>query len=76
VSYPTSLLLYEDDPAGSIFKFFFVVVTMALLAVSAYFWVSGDNSSGLAALIVELIIGLIFWVVTPRRHQVYGDHLL
>jgi hypothetical protein len=75
MSYPTSRLLYEDEPAGSIFKLLFVLVSLVLLAVSAYLWLSGDNSGGLSELVVAFVIGFVFWVVTPRRYQVYEDHL-
>jgi len=75
MSYPTNLLLYEDEPAGWIFKFFFVIVTLVLLAGSVYFGVSGDNASGLTMLVVALVIGLTFWIVSPRKYQVYEDHL-
>ena len=75
MSYPTNLLLYEDEPVGWIFKFFFVIVTLVLLAGSVYFWVSGDNSSGLTMLVVAFVIGLTFWIVSPRKYQVYEDHL-
>ena len=75
MSYPTNLLLYEDEPAGWIFKFFFVIVTLVLLAGSVYFLVSGNNASGLTMLVVAFVIGLTFWIVSPRKYQVYEDHL-
>jgi hypothetical protein len=75
MSYPTNLLLYEDEPAGWIFKFFFVIVTLVLLAGSVYFLVSGDNASGLTMLVVAFVIGLTFWIVSPRKYQVYEDPL-
>ena len=75
MSYPTNLLLYEDEPVGWIFKFVFVIVTLVLLAGSVYFGVSGDNASGLTMLVVALVIGLTFWIVSPRKYQVYEDHL-
>ncbi len=68
-------MLYEDEPAGWIFKFFFAIVTLLLLAGSVYFWVSGDNASGLTMLVVAFVIGLTFWIVSPRKYQVYEDHL-
>ena len=75
MSYPTNLLLYEDEPAGWIFKFFFMIVTLVLLAGSVYFWVSGDNANGLTMLVVAFVLGLAFWIVSPRKYQVYGDRL-
>ena len=75
MSYPLNLLLYEDEPAGWIFKFFFVIVTLVLLAGSVYFLVSGNNASGLTMLVVAFVIGLTFWIVSPRKYQVYEDHL-
>lgn len=68
-------MLYEDEPAGWIFKFFFVLITLVPLAVSVYFWVSSDNAGSLAMLIVAFVIGLAFWIVSPRKYQVYEDHL-
>ena len=53
MSYPTNILLYEDEPAGWIFKFFFVIVTLLILAGS----------------------GSTFWIVSPRKYQVYEDRL-
>jgi hypothetical protein len=75
MSYPTNLLLYEDEPAGWIFKFFFVIVTLVLLAGSVVFWVSGDNASGMTMLVVAFVIGLTFWIVSPRKYQVYEGRL-
>jgi len=75
MSYPTNLLLYEDEPVGWIFKFFFVIVTLVLLAGSVYFGVSGDNANGLTMLVVALVIGVTFWIVSPRKYRVYEDHL-
>jgi hypothetical protein len=75
MSYPTNRLLYEDEPAGWIFKFFFLIVTLVLLTGSIFFWVSGNNASGLTLLVVAFVIGLTFWIVSPRKYQVYEDHL-
>ena len=76
MSYPTNLVLYEDEPAGWIFKFLFVIVTLVLLAGSVYFWVLGNNTSGLTMLVAAFIIGLTFWIVSPRKYQVNRIHLL
>jgi len=75
MSYPRSLLLYQDEPTGSLLKLIVAIVSVALLAASAYLWSSGDNSGGLALLAEAFVIGFIFWVVLPRRYQVYEDHL-
>lgn len=76
MSYSKSLLLYEDEPAyGSLLKPIIVIVPVGLLAVSIYLWLSGENAGGLALLAESFFIGLIFWVVFPRRYQIYEDHL-
>jgi hypothetical protein len=46
-----------------------------LLAASIYVWLLGDGSGGLALLVETFIIGFIFWVIFPRKYQVYEDHL-
>jgi len=68
-------LLYQDEAAGLVLKLVFVIVPAALLVVSVYLWSSGESSAGLAMLLETFIIALIFWLVFPRKYQVYQDHL-
>lgn len=75
MSYLRSLLLYQDEPAGSLLKLIVAIVPAVFLAASAYLWSSDDNSGGLALLVEALVIGFIFWVAFPRRYQIYEDHL-
>lgn len=72
---PGSPLLYQDEAAGSVLKLVFVIVPAALLGVSVYLRLSGESSAGLAMLLETFIIALIFWLVFPRKYQVYQDHL-
>jgi hypothetical protein len=75
MSNTNSLLLYQDEPTRSLLKLIMLIVPAALLLVSIYLWSSGDSSGGLALLLEASFIGLIFWVVFPRKYQVYEDHL-
>jgi hypothetical protein len=70
-----SLLLYQDEPTGSLLKLIMVIVPAVLLLVSIYLLSSGESSGGLALLLEAFLIGLIFWIVFPRKYQVYEDHL-
>jgi lipoprotein signal peptidase len=40
-----------------------------------YSWYLGDISGSLAMLVGIVLIGLIFWIVFPRKYQVYEGHL-
>lgn len=76
MSYSKSLLRYQDKPAyGSLLKLIIVIVPAGLLAASIYLWSSGENAGGLALLAESFFISLIFWVVFPRKYQIYEDHL-
>jgi hypothetical protein len=76
MNYSKSLLLYQDEPAyGLLLKLIIVIMPVALLAASIYVLSLGDSSGGLALLVEAFIIGFIFWVVFPRRYQVYEDHV-
>ncbi len=76
MNYSRSVLLYQDEPAyGLLLKLIIVIVPLALLATSIYIFSSGDNSGGLALLVEAFIISFIFWIVFPRRYQVYEDHV-
>ncbi|MFC2043960.1 PH domain-containing protein [Chloroflexota bacterium] len=56
-------------------KLIIVVIPVAILIGSISLFSSGNNADGLALLFELIIIGLIFWVVFPRRYQVYEDYL-
>jgi hypothetical protein len=75
MSRSTSLLLYQDEPAGWFLRLIIVIVPAMLLMVSIYLWSSGERSGGLALLLEAFSIGLIFWIAFPRRYEVYEDHL-
>ncbi len=76
MNYSKSLLLYQDEPAyGLLLKLIIVIMPVVLLAASICVLSLGDSSDGLALLVEAFIIGFIFWVVFPRRYQVYEDHL-
>ncbi len=76
MNYSKSVLLYQDEPAYGLFlKLIIVIVPVALLAMSIYLLSLGDSSGSLALLVEAFIVGFIFWVVFPRRYQVYEDHV-
>lgn len=76
MSHSKSLLVYQDVPAyGLLVKLFIVIIPGGMLATSMYLWSISETSDGLALLIEAVIIGFIFWVVFPRRYQVYEDHV-
>ena len=51
------------------------IVPLGLLALSAYLWSSGEISGSIALLAEGIFLGLVFWIVLPRKYQVYEDHL-
>jgi len=76
LNHSKNLLLYQDKPKyGLLFKLILIIPAAAFLAASPYLWLSGDTSGSLALLLEAFIIGLIFWLVFPRKYQVYEDHL-
>jgi len=76
MNYSKSLLLYQDIPSyGLLLKLLVAIMPVALLAASIYLFSTGKSDDGLALLIETVIIGFIFWVVFPRRYQVYENHL-
>jgi len=76
VNYLKSLLLYQDEPVyGLILKLIILIVPAGLLVLSVYLWSSAENSGSIALLAEAFIFAIIFWVVFPRRYQVYEDHL-
>ncbi|MFC1989459.1 PH domain-containing protein [Chloroflexota bacterium] len=76
MNYSRSVLLYQDEPSYGLFlKLIVVLVPAALLVASIYLLSSGESSGGLALLVEAFIVGFIFWIVFPRRYQVYEDHI-
>jgi hypothetical protein len=76
MSYSKSLLLHQDEPAyGLLFRLIILAVPGILAASGIYLWSSGDSQGALALLFEAGFIGLIFWLVFPRRYLVYEDHL-
>ena len=76
MNYSKSILLYQDEPVyGLLLKLIIVIVPVALLTASIYVLSLGDSSGGLALLVEAFVIGFIFWIVFPRRYQVYEDHV-
>ena len=76
MNYSKSLLLYQDEPTyGLLLKLLVVIMPVAMLAASIYVFSLGDSAGSLALLVEASIIGFIFWVVFPRRYQVYEDHV-
>jgi hypothetical protein len=68
------VLLYRDKPKYGLLLKLILIIPVAFMVVSIYFWSSGDIEGGLAFLAEAFIIGLIFWFVFPREYQVYEDH--
>ena len=52
-----------------------MIVPVGMLIAGAYLWSTGEPAGGLVLLGEALIIGLILWLVFPRKYQVYEDHL-
>ncbi len=76
MDYSKSLLLYQDQPAYGIFlKLIIGVIPLTLLVISIFLLSSGNRPDGLALLFETFFIGAIFWVVFPRKYQVFEDHL-
>jgi hypothetical protein len=76
MSYSGSLLLYQDEPAYGLFlKLIIFFVPAGLLGGSVYLLSTGEVSGSLALLAEAVFIALIFWMVFPRKYQVYQDHL-
>ena len=76
MKYSKSILLYEDEPgSGWILRFILLIVPVFLIGLSIYLWYSSESSGSLELLIESFIFFLIFWVILPRKYQVYEDHL-
>jgi hypothetical protein len=76
MNYSKSLLLYKDEPAyGFLLKLIIVIMPGIFLVASLFIWSAGDNLGSLVLLVEAFTIGFIFWIVFPRRYEVYEDHL-
>ncbi len=76
MNYSKSLLLYQDEPAyGLLLKLIIVVAPVILLAASIYVRTTGESIGSLVLFVEALIISLIFFMVFPRKYQVYEDHV-
>jgi hypothetical protein len=74
--YSKSLLVHEDEPEyGTLLRLLFLIVPAGLLISSRYLWSTGESEGGAALLAETFLIGFIFWIVFPRKYQVYEDHL-
>lgn len=75
MDYSKSVLLFRDKPKYGLLLKLILVIPVAFLVVSFYFWSSGEISGGLAFLLESFLVGLIFWFVFPREYQVFEDHI-
>ncbi|MDP3879161.1 MAG: hypothetical protein Q8Q07_02500 [Dehalococcoidales bacterium] len=76
MNYSKSLLLYQDEPAyGLLLKLIVAGMPVALLGASLYLFSTGENEGGLALLLEAFLLVFIFWVVFPRKYQIYEDHV-
>jgi hypothetical protein len=70
------LLLYQDQPDyGLPVKLIILIVPIIMLVAGGSLWSSGETAGGAALLAESLFIGFLFWVIFPRRYQVYEDRL-
>ena len=68
-------MLHQDNPDyGTFLKLIISLVPAVLAVTGVYLWLSGEPA-GLPLLVEAFVIGLIFWLVFPRRYEVYDDHL-
>jgi hypothetical protein len=71
-----SLMLYQDEPdIGFFLKVIIVMVPVALLAACVLLLLSGESTGGLVLFVEALVVSFIFWVLLPRRYQVYENHV-
>lgn len=75
LNYSTSLLFYQDKPRYGLLLKLILIIPVAFLVGSLYFWLSGDITGSLALFPTAFIMGLVFWLVFPREYRVYEDHL-
>jgi hypothetical protein len=74
--YSKSVLLYEDKPAsGFLFIIMMFVLPLAFLASSIYLWSTGETEGSFVLLVEAFIVLLIFYIVFPKKFQVYDNHL-
>lgn len=70
------MAIYEDRPSYNILlRLVILVVPTALLIGSLYSWQSGNSGDALALLIEAAVVGLLFYLIFPRRYQVYPEYL-
>jgi hypothetical protein len=76
MNHSKSLLLFQDEPeSGWILRFILLIVPAALFAYGIYLGYSGEGSDSTALLVMSVVIGLIIWVIIPRKYQVFEDYL-
>jgi len=76
MKYSKGLLLYEDEPVyGFFLRLISIVLPAGLLVLSGYLSSAGEKEGALVLLLEAFIVGAIFFVVFPRKYQVYEDHL-
>jgi hypothetical protein len=76
MNYSKSVLLHEDKPEyGRFLKLIFTLVPAAMLVGSMILFSQGEREGSVALLIEAFILGLVFWIVLPRKYQVYEDHV-
>ncbi len=76
MNYSKSLLLYEDDAAsGLVLRLVLMIIPLLLCILGLYTWFSNNDIESLELLLEGVVIGIIFWVILPRKYQVYEDYL-
>ncbi len=74
--YSRSLLLYQEDPAyGLLLKIILPVVPLLLVGSAVYLQFRREVAGAAVLFIEAAVVGLIFWLVFPRKYGVYEDHL-
>ena len=74
--YKNSLLLYQDDPDyGLPLRIILAAVPVILLGGAAYLRSTGETDGAIVLVLEAFLVGFIFWLVFPRKYQVYEDHL-
>jgi hypothetical protein len=73
---PTSLLLYQDEPAsGRVLRVILLVVPAIMFITGLYLWFSREGSESLGLLVISIPIGLVLWIILPQKYQVFEDRL-
>jgi hypothetical protein len=52
-----------------------LIIPALLFAFSIYLWFSSEDSGSLELLVISVIMGLIIWIIIPRKYQVFEDYL-